>query len=281
MTLKPYLHQFISSNSIHNLHLALRLLIKYGFEIFSSLEEEYLMKQIVTLSTLPSLPIGYRLLMLSFIKIAFVSIYKPPLNSPPLGLINSLCPYLFDGPDTQEKKMTILNEFSFVISDSEFFNLIFRLHSLSDSQCSNYKRATRSLFRVLNASLKKRPQLMERILSKVILESIFSLSYIHYIEKLFVFLCHHWDFAQLTVDKFIAKLMINQSAASGSQNALAQSYNQYLAFLQLINWFLSLAHHHIVLTEFQLEFLVNFIRINCLHWPQSSTHALICCTSIL
>lgn len=291
LILKPFLHRYISGNSIQDIHLALKLLIKFGFEIFSSLEEEFFMKQIVSLSTMPSLPIGYRLLCLSFIKIAFISIYKPPLNSPPLGLIDSLCPFLFDGPDTQEKKMVILNEFSFVINDNEFFNLISRLHCLSDVQCSNYKRTTSSLFRVLNISLSKRPQLTERILN-FLLESIFSLSYIHYIEKLFVFLEQHWDFAQLTVDKFIAQLMILlkdhdnnnenvQQAVQRTQCPLVRTYNQYLAFLQLINWFLSVAHHHIVLTEFQLEFLVNFIRINCLQWPQSSTAALTCCTSLL
>ncbi|KAH9405065.1 hypothetical protein TYRP_000900 [Tyrophagus putrescentiae] len=287
----PFLHRYISGNSIHDVHLALKLLIKFGFEIFSSLEEEFFMKQIVSLSTMPSLPIGYRLLCLSFIKIAFVSIYKPPLNSPPLGLIDTLCPYLFDGPDTQEKKMVILNEFSFVISDNEFFNLISRLHRLGDVHCANYKRSTSSLFRVLNIALKKRPPLTERILN-FLLESIFSPSYTHYIEKLFVFLEQHWDFAQLMVDKFIAQLVIllkdqdnnnegYQQVMSISQCPFIRTSNQYLAFLQLINWFLSIAHHHIVLTEFQLEFIVNFIRINCLQWPQSSTAALTCCTSIL
>lgn len=291
LLLKPFLHRYISGNSIHDVHLALKLLIKFGFEIFSSLEEEFFMKQIVSLSTMPSLPIGYRLLCLSFIKIAFVSIYKPPLNSPPLGLIDTLCPYLFDGPDTQEKKMVILNEFSFVISDNEFFNLISRLHRLGDVHCANYKRSTSSLFRVLNIALKKRPPLTERILN-FLLESIFSPSYTHYIEKLFVFLEQHWDFAQLMVDKFIAQLVIllkdqdnnnegYQQVMSISQCPFIRTSNQYLAFLQLINWFLSIAHHHIVLTEFQLEFIVNFIRINCLQWPQSSTAALTCCTSIL
>ncbi|KAH9400455.1 hypothetical protein TYRP_002020 [Tyrophagus putrescentiae] len=57
--------------------------------------------------------------------------------------------------------------------------------------------------------------------------------------------------------------------------------HQYLAFLQLITWTISIANHHIVLTEFQLEFIVNFICINCLQWPQSSAAALTCCTSIL
>src|SRR5699024_5237789 len=53
MLLKPFLHKIISSNSIHDIHFALKLLIKFGFEIFSSLEEEFFMKQLVVLSTMP------------------------------------------------------------------------------------------------------------------------------------------------------------------------------------------------------------------------------------
>ncbi|KAJ6222549.1 hypothetical protein RDWZM_001094 [Blomia tropicalis] len=281
--LKPFLNRFISSNSIHNVHFALKLLIKFGFEIFSSTEEEFFIKQLVILSTLPSLPIGYRLLALSFIKIAFVSIYKPPLNSPPLGLIDSLCPFLFDGPDTQEKKLTILNEFSFVISDNEFFNLIIRLHRLSNSQNNNFKRCTRSLFRTLSMTLKKRLQLMDRILN-LLLDGIFSPSYIHYVDQLYSFLSQHWSFAQLFVDKFVAKLMIllkDQPDSSETNNKMVPNYNHYFAYLQFINWFISIAHHHIELTEFQIEFIINFIRINCQQWTQSSMIALTCCTSIL
>lgn len=291
--LKPFIIKFIMSYEVHNMHFILKLLIKYGFEIISSFEEEVFLKQLVILSTLNTLPIGSRLLYLSYIKICFMNIFKPPLNSPPLNLLNSLYPFQFDGPDTQEKKLMILNDFSFVINDDDYYKMLLNIYERSANEGGKSVHTTNSFFRLLHVTILNRANLVSKIL-ELLLESIFSLSYKHYIPKLLTFLELHWEFAQNLVDKFIARLMIvlkqneaNTSASSSSTTtttpflSVVQSYSQYLSFLKLINWFLSIAHYNIRVTEFQLEFLVNFIFENSQQWPQSSNSALTCCTSIL
>lgn len=280
--LKPYLKRFVENNSIHYIHFALRILLKFGFEIFSSEEEERLMKQLVQCATLPSLPIGQRLMALMFIRVAFASTFKPPLNSPPLSLLNQLYPLAFDGPDTQEKKLIILNESTFTINDDEFFNILISLFKQTSSNYHSHERSTNSLFRVLNISLQHRPQMKERIL-KLLLDNVFSELHTHYIKKLDKFLNDHWDFAQMIVDKFIARLMMmgKEQEIHDESYPLIISYKQYVAFLDFINWFLSIAHHNIKLTEFQLEFIIRFIQRNSAEKLQSCTLGLACCTSIL
>lgn len=282
LTLKQFLTKFVLSNEIQYTHLALKILIKFGLEVFSSIEEELFLDHLVRLATLPSLAVGHRLLSLSFIKIVFSNIFKAPLASPPLSLLNMLYPLHFDGPDTQEKKLAILNDSSYAINDEEYFNLLTNLHKQSSSEYYNYERFTNSLFRILNNSLHKRPQLIDRNL-KLLLECIFSISYCHYLQKIDKVFFEHWELAQMLVDKFIAKLMMmkKDQESTDTDYPLIFNYSQYVAFLKFINWFLSIAHHNIQLTEFQLDFLIRFIHKNCLELPQTCTLGLSCCTSIL
>src|SRR5690606_15303919 len=109
---------------------------------------------------------------------------------------------------------------------------------------------------------------------------MFSLTYMHYVNKFCTCIRDHWELAQKLVDKFVAKLMVLvKEHESGGAVAIRvspaiQSYKQYCTFLHFINWFLSIAHHHIRLTEFQLEFLLNLIHRNCLQYSNSSTLAM-------
>lgn len=276
---RPFLTNFIFSNQIHNIQFALKLLIGFGFDIYSSMDEELFLRQMVQTCTLPSLPASYRLLLLAFIKIAFESIFEPPLNSPPLSLLNSLHPNIFDGSDTQEKKLLILNQSSFAVTDDEFFSMLIKLHKKSSSEYRNHKRTTNSLFHILNQTIKKRIQLMDSILL-LLLDSFFDSSYIHYVKKFCKFCKDHRDLAQKFTDKFIAKLMMLNKDQHSNQYTIS-SYQVYSVYLNFINWFLSVAHRNIHLTEFQLEFLINFIYQNSLHYNESSSLALQCCASIL
>ncbi|XP_046909072.2 uncharacterized protein LOC124490592 [Dermatophagoides farinae] len=287
LILRPFLSKFIISNQIHQIQFALKLLIEFGFDIFSSREEELFLRQMVQACTIPSIPVGHRLLLLAFIRIAFESIYEPPLNSPPLSLLNSLHPLLFDGPDTQEKKLQIMNQSAFIISDDEFFNMLYRLHRQSSMDKRNYERAANGLFHLMNQALRKRTQLTDRLI-QLLLDSFFIPQYLHYIKRFCIFCRDHKELAQELVDNFIAKLMMmtkeqDNSSVESLKNlpVTITSYKVYIVYLEFINWFLSVAHRQIHLTEFQIEFLINFIHRNIFHYADSSTMALQCCTSIL
>ncbi|KAH9426924.1 hypothetical protein DERP_011593 [Dermatophagoides pteronyssinus] len=288
LILRPFLSKFIISNQIHQIQFALKLLIEFGFDIYSSREEELFLRQMVQASTIPSIPVGHRLLLLAFIRIAFESIYEPPLNSPPLSLLNSLYPLLFDGPDTQEKKLQILNQSTFIISDDEFFNLFYRFYRQCSTDKRNYIRASNGLFHLMNQSIRKRTQLTDRLL-QLLLDSFFNTQYLHYIRKFSLFCRDHKELGQKLVDNFIAKLMMmtkdqdNNCKMESLKNLpiTITSFKVYIVYLEFIDWFLSVAHRHIRLTEFQTEFLINFIHRNSFHYTDSSTMALQCCTSIL
>ncbi|KAF7490817.1 hypothetical protein SSS_05674 [Sarcoptes scabiei] len=248
---RPFISKLFQSNQIFQIHLALQLLLEFGFDIFNSSEEECFMQQLVRICTIPSLPIGYRLLLLLFIKVSFEKIYEPSLNLMPPYLLQSLYPTIFDGPNSIEKKLSILNQSSFVINDEEFFELLTQFQKRCSSEFRYFERSTNSWFHIAVQTIQK----------------------------------HFRDIRQNLINSFIAKLLMSTKDSDGRIRSIESptiiNHRNYSLYLYFINWFLSVAHQFIKLTEFQLEFLINFIHRNSLYQTDSSMQALQCSTSIL
>ena len=152
MIFKPYLTQLTLSCEIHNFHFALQLLLSFGLELFSTLEEQTLIKQLIIVATHPSLSIAHRLIALEYTKSIVIQLKPTSIDSSVLHITSS------DGPDTQEKKLTILNETSI---DNQ--NLLICMKPLKTLSLTDNIRATNAFYRVIYAFLTtKRPRYYKR-----------------------------------------------------------------------------------------------------------------------
>ena len=217
---KQFIKTFIYSTEIYNFHFALLLQRSFGLELFSTSEELNLLNRLVLLSTHPSLIISIRLLILDFVKS-----FLPSLKVFHLADVKMLKLTSFDGPDTQEKKLIILNE-----TEMDNDELILNLKTIETSSLnSQNRRATNSLYRLFYAFLKNRPSLQENI-EMLIISMIFAFPKQHVANSLK--LLQSMECLIPKVCKTLAKKLITMSQII--EEAKVEDIEQFMLAIQWI-----------------------------------------------
>lgn len=196
MIFKPFLDTFTLSSEVYQVHFLLILLKNFGLELFTTAEEQFLVNQMTKLSAHPSLVIAYRLLILDFIKALMPIVKRSDYMEPEKFQIMP-----FDGPDTQEKKLLLLNETS--ISDGLLLSHLKPLQTLSLS-FGNY-RATNSLYRILHSIYEKRHSMDKHIETTLI--SLILASPAQHVRHSLGFLSKNLDLAPSICGTFLRKLL--------------------------------------------------------------------------
>ncbi|CAG2171259.1 unnamed protein product, partial [Oppiella nova] len=263
MIFKPYLLQLIVSCEVHAFHLALELLLSFGLELFSTVEERQLFRQLVVVGTHPSLPIAHRLLVLDFTKSIVTK-----LKSTAAAAIDwsGLQITSFDGPDTQEKKLHILNE-----SPIESQNLLMSLKPLKARSLESNTRATNSFYRTLHSIVSKRPDIMNEM-QDLLISVIFKAPDPNIKRSIALFNAYP-VLAKGTTHKLI------QNLTNLSVTETFKSLPEFTAFLTAFEW--TFKQKDLDLSETQLVFLLTIIHNNSKRWRESCAQALDCCTAVL
>ncbi len=260
MIFKPFLKEFTISCEIHNFHLALQLLLSFGLELFSTLEEQKLLKQLTIVATHPSLTIAHRLLALDYTK-SIVELLKPAIIDHSSIEITS-----FDGPDTQEKKLTILNKTSI---DNQ--NLLYCLKPLESLSLRNNIRATNAFYRVVYDFLNERKDMTSH-LEDILVSLMFSSPDPHIRRSISLLNCFQ-DLAKGTSHKLIEKLF------KLSETDTFKNLTELKEFLHAFEWIFK--QKNLDLKEDQIVYLLKLINNNSRRWLQSSPQTLTCCTAVL
>ena len=254
---KSFINQFSMSNEIYQFHFAIQLLLSFGLELFSSKEEESLLNQLLIVSMHPSLTISHRLLALNFLENIieqFPNINKNLIEITP-----------FDGPDTQEKKLAILNK-----TDLNSDVLLEKLRPLLKLTLKNNQRATNSFYRILYAFITRRNQMLYRV-EELLIPIIFSspkqhirhcVELMNSIPKLAISFCH----------KIIPKILDPNSK-------ITKNLEEFKEFVYLIDWIFKRAD--IDLDENQIVNLLNLVLDECIKTKQLCPDLLSCCTAAL
>ncbi|KAI1303160.1 hypothetical protein HDE_02365 [Halotydeus destructor] len=162
---KQFFRDFSLSSEVCQLHFLLLLMKFYDLELFSSSEEVTILSQLVNAAVHPSLMIAQRLMLLDFTKSLVPYLQRSNLLNP---LKFELQP--FDGPDTQEKKLSLLS-----LTALQDADLLIKLKPVQTSgSIHGNKRAVNSLYRLLQCFIKRRPTMNEAI-SAIVVSLIFSL----------------------------------------------------------------------------------------------------------
>ncbi|XP_042904969.1 AP-5 complex subunit beta-1 isoform X2 [Parasteatoda tepidariorum] len=105
-TFKLYFNGLTLSSEVPLIHLAFDLQETFGSDLLSTQEEKQLLKQLVNLSTHPSLTSSHKLLFLDWLK-SFI-MHNEAFSCLSFSDLETLLPSPFDGPLTVEKKAHIL-----------------------------------------------------------------------------------------------------------------------------------------------------------------------------
>ena len=259
MLFKPYLAKLTLSSQVHDFHLALQLLLSFGLELFSSVEEQKLVKQVTIVATHPSLSIAHRLLALDYIKSMVVRLRSTAIEWSCLQIT------ALDGPDTQEKKLSILNETQI---DSHF--LLVQLKPLRSMSLCHNLRAVNAFYRIIYSILTKRPEILNEI-QEILTFFIFKSPDPHIKRSIDLFkVCK--DLAKGTTHHLMKNL------SNLSETETFKSLTEFTEFTKYFEWVFK--QNDLELNETQLVFLLTIIANNCKRWPDCSGRALDCCTAI-
>ena len=260
MIFKPYLTGLTLSCEVHCFHFALQLLLSFGLELFSTIEEQTLLKQLVIVATHPSLTIAHRLLALDYTKSIVTRLKPTPIEWTSIQITG------FDGPDTQEKKLIILNE-----TPIDNQNLLIRMKGLKAMSLSNNMRATLAFYRVVHSILSKRPDFLTEM-QDIFISLIFTAPDPHIKRSLVLFNLFK-DLAKVVTHRMIENLR------NLSETETFNNLNDFLQFMSAFEWIFQ--QKDLELNENQLGFLLTLVHNNCKRWTKSSGRALDCCTAVL
>ncbi|XP_054168801.1 uncharacterized protein LOC128966025, partial [Oppia nitens] len=262
MIFKPYLTQLIVSTEVHGFHLSLKLFQSFGLELFSTTEEQLLIRQLFIVATHPSLSIAHRLLILDYTRSIVSKLNLQSIDWSNLEITG------FDGPDSQEKKLAVLIE----TQGMDNQNLLVCLKPLIKRSLTGNFRASNSFYRTIDHMLAKRPDITPDI-QDVLISVIFKLPDPHIRRSLVLFDVYR-DLAKGTVHKLIANLS-NIPLADGFK-----SVTEYMHFMSAFDWIFK--HKDLELNEKQLEILLQLINSYSKRWPtETSGRTIDCCTACL
>lgn len=244
---------------MNHFNLALQLLLSFGLQLFSTSEEQTLVRQLITVATHPSLSIAHRLLALDYTKSVLIRLRPRTIEWSCLEIQAS------DGPDTQEKKLAILNESPI---DSHF--LLVQLKPLRSLSLSHNHRAVNAFYRIIYSIINKRPEILGEM-QEILTFFIFKSPDPHIRRAICLFeACK--DLAKGTTHHVIKNL------SNLSETETFKSYFEFLEFTLYFEWIFK--QNNLEVNQKQLVFLLTIIANNCKRWPESCGRALDCCTAI-